>query len=172
MHNEEIKSYFILDDVNNCLLWKNTCGTRAIKNTQAGSISKEGYIKIKLKGKSYLAHRLIWLMFYGEWPKNEIDHIDGNRLNNSISNLRDVTRSINQKNAHARKDNVSGVRGVHYIKHKGEYWVARWSEFNKPTCAKWFSIAKHGYDKAKQKAILHRKQMLENIGGYTERHGL
>lgn len=60
-----------------------------------GYIHHSGYKAIKLFSKAYQLHNVIWLYTYGEWPKLEIDHINGIRDDNRISNLRDVTRSVN-----------------------------------------------------------------------------
>jgi len=65
----------------------------------AGTFDKScGYIRIRADGKKYLAHRLAWLFIYGKWPKNGIDHRDGNTQNNRWNNLRDVTQSVNMQN--------------------------------------------------------------------------
>lgn len=81
---------------------------------EAGHLKTNGYIVMSVDGHACAGHRLAWFFVYGEWPKNEIDHIDGNRSNNAISNLRDVTKSINQQNIRsARKHNKSsGLLGV------------------------------------------------------------
>lgn len=65
---------------------------------KTGNIDKDGYLIIRFKGKAYKAHRLAWLYFYGVWPKNQIDHINGIRNDNRIQNLRDVTADINSQN--------------------------------------------------------------------------
>ena len=68
---------------------------------------------IRVDGVSYFAHRLAWLYMTGAWPINQIDHIDGNPLNNRIVNLRDVTQSVNMQNLRrAQSRNKSGVLGV------------------------------------------------------------
>ena len=65
----------------------------------AGSISKQsGYFNIKLKSKTYRLHRVIWFYIYGVWPKDFIDHINHNRIDNRIENLRDVTNRQNCQN--------------------------------------------------------------------------
>lgn len=91
-----------------------------------------GLIK-KPDGKRYLGmncqrrflrvHRLIWLWVHGEFPNGEIDHIDGNGLNNRLSNLRVVTRKENAHNQRLHSHNTSGVCGVSYDT-RGKRWVA------------------------------------------------
>ena len=79
----------------------------------AGSEKTDGYRMISIKGKKYFAHRLAWLYEYGRFPKGQIDHIDGNKSNNKISNLRDVCQSINQQNRRkARSNSLCGLLGV------------------------------------------------------------
>lgn len=64
----------------------------------AGHQDKSGYCYIKVADVRYSQHRLAWLHVHGEWPTGEVDHIDGNRGNNAISNLRDVTHQVNSQN--------------------------------------------------------------------------
>ena len=79
----------------------------------AGGSHSEGYVHISVDGKLYLAHRLAWLYVHGVWPKDQIDHIDGNKSNNRICNLRDVSNGTNQENQiFAQKNNKSGFLGV------------------------------------------------------------
>lgn len=68
------------------------------QGSEAGNINATGYRLIKINRKLYLAHRLAWAHYYGEWPKLFIDHIDRDRLNNSIRNLREATRAQNGAN--------------------------------------------------------------------------
>jgi hypothetical protein len=80
---------------------------------RAGSFPANGYCMIGIDGVHYRAHRLAWLYVYGEWPKNFIDHIDGNRLNNAIANLRDVSNKMNGHNTNVpRRGNKTGLLGV------------------------------------------------------------
>lgn len=76
-----------------------------------------GYVRIKIDGRLYLAHRLAWLYVYGVWPREEIDHINLVRDDNRISNLREASRAQNSRNKTLRKDNSSGAKGVYW--HKG-----------------------------------------------------
>lgn len=80
---------------------------------KAGTPIHHGYITIKLWGKHYLAHRLAWLYVTGDWPQGEIDHINGDRSDNSWRNIRDTTRAVNGQNRkHADGDSLTGVLGV------------------------------------------------------------
>jgi hypothetical protein len=81
------------------LYWKAFKGPNATAGSLAGSVRKDGYCRISIDGKFYLAHRLIWLWHGHELPeKIEIDHIDRNRSNNNIDNLRLATRNQNERN--------------------------------------------------------------------------
>lgn len=89
--------------------------TRAPKNALAGSLTTDGYISVQLCGKKYQAHRLIWLYVTGEWPQQEIDHINRNRSDNRWVNLRVVTRLENSRNTNGHTKSKSGVKGVAYV---------------------------------------------------------
>ena len=67
----------------------------------AGSVHSTGYIKINIRGVSYLGHRLAFLLMTGEWPRQTVDHIDRDRMNNAWSNLRDVSQAVNNQNRRA-----------------------------------------------------------------------
>jgi hypothetical protein len=71
-----------------------------------------GYMQLGLHGKNYFIHRLAWFYVYGYFPEGDIDHINRERADNRIANLREVSRSCNVKNAPVRKDCKSGIRGV------------------------------------------------------------
>lgn len=93
-------------------VWKRTLGT-SIAGRVAGQVSSWGYIRIPLFGRKHSAHRLVWLLEHGALPDMQIDHIDGNKKNNSIGNLRLVTPSLNQLcNTKPRSNNVTGFVGV------------------------------------------------------------
>lgn len=87
----------------------------------AGSLHHSGYWYIGINRKDYAEHRLIWLHCYGEFPENFIDHIDGNRSNNEISNLRTCNRQENNRNVGIRESNTSGFKGVSLYRDKVRY---------------------------------------------------
>lgn len=87
----------------------------------AGTINNKGYLVIKVKGELYSAARIAWCLHYGQIdPDMQIDHIDRNRLNNRISNLRLVTPSVNCKN---RTNKYGDAR--YYTKHKNGFQVQK-----------------------------------------------
>lgn len=89
----------------------------------AGGLTPYGYVRINVEGRPYQAHRLAWFYVYGRWPLREIDHINGIRSDNRLSNLREATPSQNQANKGMRKDNTSGAKGVTWDKSRGK-WLA------------------------------------------------
>lgn len=89
----------------------------------AGYIREDGYKFIRFCGKLYRAHRLAWYFVYGYFPEKEIDHIDGNPRNNIISNLRECSSTQNKYNTKIRKDNTSGVKGIHWYKKYAKWQV-------------------------------------------------
>ena len=84
----------------------------------AGCLSKRGYIHIGFNRSLYKAHRMIWIYHYNENPHIDIDHIDRNRSNNKLDNLRTLTRSENLHNATAKRGNTGGCIGVNFIRSK------------------------------------------------------
>ena len=87
---------------------------RRYQGKQAGSLQKNGYVYITLFGRKFPAHRIAWAMKKGSWPDLVIDHIDGNRSNNTIKNLREVSTKENNKNQRIRINNTSGITGVRF----------------------------------------------------------
>ena len=88
----------------------------------AGSSGQDGYRTIMIDGKAYKAHRLAWLLYYGSWPVDQIDHINRVRNDNRIKNLRQATKSENQINSGIYRNNKSGYRGAHWRKATNK-WV-------------------------------------------------
>lgn len=90
----------------------------------AGAVNKDGYVLIQICNKSFRAHRLAWFYAYGEWPVGQVDHINRNRSDNRINNLRITTNQGNSKNKSKPKNNTSGVPGVSWRKDRNK-WQAR-----------------------------------------------
>src|SRR5437868_14919873 len=92
-----------------------------------GSLNEFGYLRLGIASQLYYAQRVVWLHFYGQWPKWQVDHINDNRSDNRIANLRDVDRATNGLNRH-RSAASSGIVGAQatnngrfqcYVKYKG-----------------------------------------------------
>jgi hypothetical protein len=90
----------------------------------AGCVSSSNYLLISISDNSYFAHRVAWLIVHGRWPEDQIDHIDHDTLNNSLSNLREVTNTENHRNVSLSKINKSGVSGVYWCR-KSSKWHAQ-----------------------------------------------
>lgn len=102
--------------------WK-IAGPKRVLGRVAGSLNaKLGYIILRIKGVNHRAHRLAWLYVHGDWPANGLDHIDNDKTNNRISNLRDVPHLWNAQNRLKPRASKLGIRGVRKI---GNRYYAR-----------------------------------------------
>lgn len=112
----------------------------------AGSKRQHGYIAIRINNSLIYCHRLAWFYVHETWPTGEIDHIDGDRSNNRIVNLRDVAHRINTQNLRrARSDNRSGYLGVSYDNRSKKY-VARLQTFGKQKWVGSFDEPEQAYE--------------------------
>lgn len=117
----ELISY---DPATGLFRWKKSHSKRIWPGKQAGSTASDGYVHIGLANKVYKAHRLAWLLMTGLWPKEQVDHINGNRSDNRWVNLRQVSNLENARNRSASRNNKSGVTGVYWDKQRSK-WRAR-----------------------------------------------
>ena len=96
---------------------------RVRAGTPAGSpYGGLGYWRLSVDGRGYLAHRLAWLYMTGEWPKLQIDHINGDRADNRWSNLRLASNGQNKANSRRARNNTSGYKGVQYNARLGRWY--------------------------------------------------
>jgi hypothetical protein len=121
----------------------------------------QGYVMISINKRHFLAHRLAWFHFYGFWPQADIDHINGDRSDNRISNLRDVTRLENRRNSSMHGRNKSGTSGVDWFK-PASLWRARIYDAGKEVNI--------GYFKSKEEAVAARLAAQPQYK-YHENHG-
>lgn len=120
---DELKTILSYNSETGEFYWCRQVGNRIKTGSLAGHRRENGYIEIGILGKKLYAHRLSWLFSYGEWPKRLIDHIDGDRANNRISNLRDATHRINIENLRGPMKNNGQKRLGVYI--SGKKYCAR-----------------------------------------------
>jgi hypothetical protein len=99
-------------------------GRAASIGSVSGNLAPSGYLRTGIENKSYLNHRLIWLWNYGYLPENGLDHINRNKTDNRLVNLREVSQQCNTRNAKLRSNNSSGIKGV-YLNKSTSKWVAK-----------------------------------------------
>jgi hypothetical protein len=119
---EQLKQAMHYDPDTGLLTWR----IRKAYNIPAGSIAgqrlPDGYRQVSFNLRMYMAHRLAWLYVHGQWPAAELDHINGNRDDNRLANLREASRTQNNYNRKPRSDSACGLKGV---QRSWNRWVAR-----------------------------------------------
>jgi hypothetical protein len=105
------RELFSYDDKTGQLFWKSHPSLGRLVGREACRPSLKGYFFISFKGKVLLAHRIVWMVAYGEIPNGMIDHANGDGRDNRLENLRLATRSQNAFNSRQTRA-LSGVRGV------------------------------------------------------------
>ena len=108
---EEVREYLNYDPEEGSLIWiKAKCPSQKI-GVEAGGFYPKGRT-IGFNNSRYKVHRIIWLYMTGEWPKDQIDHINGNPFDNRWCNLREATQAQNQRNVKMPNTNTTGYKGV------------------------------------------------------------
>ena len=99
------------------------------RGKRAGSPNQKGKVRIAVNGKRFLASRLAWLLFYGEWPTVTVDHINRIPDDDRICNLRLATNSEQQYNRDMQSNNTSGYKGVSYNKRRAAAGLPPWEAY-------------------------------------------
>ena len=144
------------------LYWKKASNHKVKLDRKAGSISDTGYLRVGLFGKHFRIHRLIYLMFHGHLPKI-LDHINGNKLDNRIENLRPATYSQNCSNSVKQKRNTSGIKNVYWSK-KIRKWTVIIGSYNKLKYFGSYASIEEAADVAKQKRTELHKEFARHEG--------
>lgn len=166
MDVNDLRNVMSYDADNGKLFWRERSDVSKSWNTrfankEAFTANSLGYRRGAINKKLYMAHVIIWAIYYGEWPNGQIDHINGDRSDNRIENLRIVDNSGNQRNTKLSKTNLSGQIGV--------CWAARESRWRAYILGGKEQICL-GYFQHKDDAIAARK-IAEAKLGFHENHG-
>ena len=116
-----LKEVIAYDKATGAFTWTARTGTgirKRISGSPAGTIDNLGYVRIGIDGKDYRGHRLAYLWMTGEFPPDQVDHINGNRSDNSWKNLRPATALINRHNQAVDRNSVCKVLGVSKMRNK------------------------------------------------------
>lgn len=176
---EEVKDTFQYPPETGELFWnpdrnkkwfKTANAYQAYLNHRAGkpvktSINAHGYLVVGLKNKTLLVHRIAFVLMLGRFPKETLDHIDGNPLNNCWVNLREVPQCINARNQRKNSRNSSGFPGV--------YWVARDKKWASQVCINRTQKLLGSFDSPEEAHQTRVEYLKANpLLGYTQNHGL
>lgn len=148
---------------------------KVVKGSHCSFKSSQNRYVVMLKGKNYNVSRIVYFIHFPDEDQSKlVDHINGNPLDNSITNLRLVDLKGNARNT--KKRSKTEITGVQYRVVLGyAYWIARYSNLEGVPVEKCFSCLKLGDDIAKQEAIAFRNNGINSLNnqgaGYTQRHG-
>jgi hypothetical protein len=156
----ELQSKLHYDSETGIFTWIN-CGCKKFNGLVAGHSNNRGYLNIHFNSKLYLNHQLAWMYIYGYIPKY-IDHINGDKHDNRIANLREATNQQNCLNKKLNKNNTSGIKGVSWYK-PSKKWYAQLSINGK--------IKNLGYFEDIELAELVVKEAREKYHGDFANHG-
>lgn len=175
------KEHFYYDETSpSCLRWARAAANNRMQIGSIAGACTKGYYQIRVKvGQNLMnvrAHRVVWEMFNGVIPDGlQVDHKDRDVSNNKLENLRLVDNQANCQNQTKKKNNTSGVTGVH-LKNTSTRpcWCAQWNDKGKRH-QKSFSIKKHGFKEAFSMACQYRQSIIDTLNqngmNYTEQHG-
>lgn len=120
---ERLRELLKYDPETGVLRWRVGYG-KAVAGSEAGYLQSARYMTLGIDGEKFRAHRVAWALVYGEWPEHTIDHLDGDRCNNKLANLRCVPQAVNMQNIRKPTSrNTSGYLGVYWSDRRGG-WMA------------------------------------------------
>jgi hypothetical protein len=164
---ERLKELFEYEEATGRLRRLKTIGAKK-SGSYATSKTKQGYLQAQIDGRTYTVHRLVYLYHFGEFPIM-IDHINRDKVDNRLTNLRVATFSQNACNTKKRKDNTSGTKGVTYCNTR-KAWLVKVTKDSKVVVSKTF---KGSFDNEtiKQEAIAWVSLARQQYHGEFTNHG-
>jgi len=166
---EFFASFLSYDPESGKLIWKHREETSPHLKTWnkkyagkiAGSLHRSGYIKVTFYPRTFLAHRIAWLLYYGEDPTSEIDHKNRNTVDNRIANLRLATPASNRWNSKMSRNNTSGHPGVYFITaNKRRQWRATVNINGKNICIGHYDTMEEAIEAYRKAANEHRGEFV------------
>jgi HNH endonuclease len=133
--------------------WINNMGKRVKAGSKTGCLHHTGYLQSRIDGKNYLCHRLAWLYVYGEFPELNLDHIDSNKTNNCIANLREVTQAQNCQNLKKSRGS-SGFLGVSLDPIRKNRWKSSIKLNGKSKHLGWYKTPEQAHEVYKSAKLL------------------
>lgn len=121
---ETLKEYLSYDPVTGVFVWLRKTGCKVVVGSRAGSYGPT-YAEVGILGVNYRLHRLAFLYMEGRFPLNDVDHIDGDKKNNSWNNLREVDRSKNELNKHEASAGKRSCKFRGVFRSSGGRWFSR-----------------------------------------------
>src|SRR5687768_11990186 len=103
------------------LQWGRCRPPRHRRGDPAGRRDRYGYLNVSIDGRAYKAHRVVWLLEHGTWPAEQLDHINGQRSDNRIANLREAGYQENGQNRALQRNSTSGYPGVSWCPERGRW---------------------------------------------------
>ena len=121
-----LRRMFSYDSVSGLIHWKRSHKNGVAAGDVAGRVDlSTGYVRLTFRRQTYKAHRVIWALVYAEWPTTDIDHINGDRADNKLENLRLASRTENIRSMKKRKNSACGLKGVTPYKKQSDKFVAQ-----------------------------------------------
>lgn len=138
---KRLKEVLNYDPETGIFTWKIKISKKIIVGTEPRSLNRYGYKRIRIDKRDYMAHRLAFLYMTGEFPKDQVDHINRIRTDNRFCNLRNASNAQNQWNKSKLRNNSTGFKGIHFANRERRF-VAKVNVENKTICIGYFKELK------------------------------